>query len=129
MAQKSTPNSIKTCKSLYWTYNCPVSSIGKALDRKLATRVQFPNGTDNICSEFDQKSFLQSFVLYICSSMYRSYQFLVKVKATSTGSLSRNDVMAWLCSGKLKMAYYSDPEGTQNQPNTKHMQCGSCPTI
>jgi hypothetical protein len=46
--------------------------------------------------------------------MYRSNQFLAKVKATSTGKLlyclSRNDAVAELCSGKFNMAYCRDPE-------------------
>jgi hypothetical protein len=48
--------------------------------------------------------------------MNRSNQFLVKVKATSTGklldSLMRNDAMAVaeLFSGKFNVAYYHDPE-------------------
>jgi hypothetical protein len=40
--------------------------------------------------------------------MYRSNQFLAKVKATSTGKLigclHRNDVVAELCSGKFNVA-------------------------
>jgi hypothetical protein len=40
--------------------------------------------------------------------MYRSYQFLVKVMATSTGklldSLYMNDAVAELCSGKFNVA-------------------------
>jgi hypothetical protein len=46
--------------------------------------------------------------------MYRSYQFLAKVKATSTGklpdSLSRNNAVAELCSGKFNVAYCHDPK-------------------
>jgi hypothetical protein len=46
--------------------------------------------------------------------MYRSYQFLAKVEATSTGklldSLPWNDVVAELCSGKFNVAYCRDPE-------------------
>jgi hypothetical protein len=41
-------------------------------------------------------------------------QFLVKVKATSTGilldSLPRNDAVVELCSGELNVAYYHDPK-------------------
>jgi hypothetical protein len=50
-----------------------------------------------------------SFTLYLCSGMYRIYQFLAKVKATSTGkllnSLPRNSAVAELCSGKFIVAY------------------------
>jgi hypothetical protein len=46
--------------------------------------------------------------------MYRSYQFLVKVKATSTGklldSLPRNDAVVELSSGKFNVAYCRDPK-------------------
>jgi hypothetical protein len=46
--------------------------------------------------------------------MYKSYQFLAKVKATSTGklldSLPRNDVVAYLCSGKFNVDNCCDPE-------------------
>jgi hypothetical protein len=45
--------------------------------------------------------------------MYRSYQFIAKVKVTSTGklldSLPRNNVFDKLCSGEFKMAYCHDP--------------------
>jgi hypothetical protein len=41
--------------------------------------------------------------------MFRSYQFLVKVKATSTGklldSMLRNNGVAEMCSGKFNVAY------------------------
>jgi hypothetical protein len=53
------------------------------------------------------KSFLQSFAQYLCSGIYRSYQFLAKVKATSTGklldSLPRNDSQAELYSCKFNV--------------------------
>jgi hypothetical protein len=46
--------------------------------------------------------------------MYRSYQFLAKRKAASTGkqfdSLPWNDAVAELCSGKFTVAYCQDPE-------------------
>jgi hypothetical protein len=46
--------------------------------------------------------------------MYRGYQFLVKIKATSTGklldSLPRKDAVAELCSDKFSVAYCYDPE-------------------
>jgi hypothetical protein len=46
--------------------------------------------------------------------MYRSYQFLAKLKATSTGklldSLPRNNAVAELSSGKFNVAYCHDPE-------------------
>jgi hypothetical protein len=46
--------------------------------------------------------------------MYRSYQFLVKVTATSTGklldSLPRKDAVAELSSGKFNDANCRDPE-------------------
>jgi hypothetical protein len=44
----------------------------------------------------------------------KKFQFLAKVKATITGkptdSLTRNDVLAELCSGKFNVAYCRDPE-------------------
>jgi hypothetical protein len=44
----------------------------------------------------------------------QSYQFLVEVKATTTGklfeSLPRNIAVAELCSGEFNMAYCHDPE-------------------
>jgi hypothetical protein len=50
----------------------------------------------------------------VIRTMYRSYQFLAKVKATSTGkllvSMPRNNAVAELCSGKFKVAYCRDPE-------------------
>jgi hypothetical protein len=46
--------------------------------------------------------------------MYRSYQFLAKVKGTSTGklfdSMPRNEAVAELCSGRFNVAYCPDPE-------------------
>jgi hypothetical protein len=45
--------------------------------------------------------------------MYRSYQFLAKVKATSSGklldSLPWNDAVAELCSGIFNVVYCRDP--------------------
>jgi hypothetical protein len=62
----------------------------------------------------DHIIFLWSFALYLCSGMYRSFQFLVKVTATSTGklldSLPRNDAVVELCSGEFNEAYCRDPE-------------------
>jgi hypothetical protein len=55
------------------------------------------------------------FALYLCPGMYGSYQFLAKVKGTSTGKLlgilPKNDAMAEQCSGELKVTYCRDPEG------------------
>jgi hypothetical protein len=63
---------------------------------------------------FIMKSFLQSFTPYICSYMYRSNQFLVKMKATYSGKMldsqPRNETMAELCSGEFNVAYCCDPE-------------------
>jgi hypothetical protein len=62
------------------------------------------------------KSFFSTVIrtVYLCSGMYRSYQFLAKVKGTTTGkllnSLSRNDAVAELCSGKFNVAYCRDPK-------------------
>jgi hypothetical protein len=48
------------------------------------------------------------------SGMYRNFQFLAKVKVTSTGQLlnnmSRNDAVAELYSGIFNLAYFHDPE-------------------
>jgi hypothetical protein len=57
--------------------------------------------------------------------MYRSYQFLAKMKATRTGklldSLPQNHAMAELCFGKLNVAYCRDLEGKLPTPPP---QCG-----
>jgi hypothetical protein len=53
--------------------------------------------------------------MYLCSGMYKSYQFLAKEKATSTSKLFdslpwlRNDMVAELCSGEYKVANCHDP--------------------
>jgi hypothetical protein len=54
------------------------------------------------------KSFPRLFALYLSFGMYRSYQFLAKVKASGTGKLldsqPRNDDVAKLCSGDIIVA-------------------------
>jgi hypothetical protein len=50
----------------------------------------------------------------LCSGIDNSYQFLAKMKATSTGklldSLPRNNAATELCSGKSSVVYCHDPE-------------------
>jgi hypothetical protein len=57
--------------------------------------------------------------------MYRSNQFLVKVKVTSTikllDSLLRDDPVAELSSGKFSVAYCRDPELKLPAPPTTIM--------
>jgi hypothetical protein len=76
----------------------------------------------------DHESFLRSFVLYLCSGMYRSYQFLAKVKATSTGKLldniPRDDAVVEMCFVKFNVACCRYPEEgidttTTYNPQTK----------
>jgi hypothetical protein len=77
-----------------------------------ATQVQYP--TVQVTFIVIDFFFLLLSTLYPCSGMYRSYQFLVKVKATSTGklvdSLPRKDAVVELCSKDLKAAYCYDLE-------------------
>jgi hypothetical protein len=61
------------------------------------------------------KFFLRSLILYLCSGMCRSNQFIAKLKAIiGTGklldSLPRSDAMAELCSCKFNVAYCHDLE-------------------
>jgi hypothetical protein len=64
------------------------------------------------------KSFLRSFALYLWYE--QKFQFLAKVKATSTSklldSLSRNDAWAELCSGEFNVAYCRDLEWKLSPP-------------
>jgi hypothetical protein len=72
------------------------------------------------------KSFLQSFALYLCSGMCRSYQFLAKVQATGKpfDSLPRNGAVAKLCSGKFNVASGCDLVQTLPPPYTVHFNSG-----
>jgi hypothetical protein len=67
--------------------SCPVSSIGKALDCESGNLSLIPTQCKWLLLWLIMKSFLLSFALYLCSGMYRSYQFLAQVKAISTGTI------------------------------------------
>jgi hypothetical protein len=86
-----------------WTFSRPVTSIGRTLDCKSGDK--FDSRKAQVTFVVTNQSFLRSFTLYLCSCVYRSYQFLAKMKATSTGklldSLPRNNAVAELSSGKF----------------------------
>jgi hypothetical protein len=90
----------------------PVSSIGRALGCKLGKLGSILWRYRSLSLWLIMKSFLRSFVLYLCFDMYRRYQFLAKMKATSTGKLldilPRNDAVVDLCSGTFNLAYWRD---------------------
>jgi hypothetical protein len=65
----------------------PVSSTGRALDCESGHLGSIPWQRLTLSFGLIMKFFLRSFTLYLCSGMYRSNQFLAKVKATRTDEL------------------------------------------
>jgi hypothetical protein len=60
-------------------FSRPLSSISRALDCELVTRVCFPDGAGHFrCDWSGRKANLRSFALYLCSEMYKSFSSLRK---------------------------------------------------
>jgi hypothetical protein len=78
-----------------------------------ATRVRFPDGAGRfVVIDYE----ILSTVIRTVPLLWhvQTFQFLAKVKATSTDklldSLPRNDAVVELCSGEFNVAYCCDPE-------------------
>jgi hypothetical protein len=91
----------------------PVSSIGRVLDCELED--WFDSRTRQVTFVVIAHENLSTVIRTVPLLWHvQNFQFLVKVKATSTGklfdNLPKNDAMFELCSGEFNVAYCRDPQ-------------------